>query len=529
MQVLVADDEITSRVTIETALRERGHTVRNSDDGVDTAKILAGPFPPRIAIVSNTLAKLRGIDVCRFLSASGRKGGVYVILVVDVLDMEIVELCRRAGVDDVILRKITAAGLHARLDVADRVVALETEIARVHDAVQGIFSFESTLEKKARALRDANAALLGMPKKKPEDEKPLAPEPPVKKPPVQAAPKIPVRDNRQTEAYRGVSFLDGREIKYEPPPEPMLSGGKSLQGDVVMPNLASKSRQGDVDAILAANRPSADEPPASKIESAGEITAPISPSNGQDEEQSAALAGAEQVQNEEMADEEIIHPFEFDEIVLKVFSGMGVTLKTELPPKAIPAGPVFTSWVGVTLVGQPLWLDIVMSAGEEAAKNVTRELLGQARVGDSDVCEMFAELQNIGQGALRRYLEENGHKNVLQLTIPRAVKREAMPDLSGLSPIIESGFSFKGGPINVALYQHNEASTISNPKDLTRYDLVCEPVTKDGTKDKLLIAGVIFKDREKAVVDGISGDVRPFRIMHVSPLVKALDPDRMLG
>jgi len=528
MQVLVADDEITSRVTIETALRERGHTVRNSDDGVDTAKILAGPFPPKIAIVSNTLAKLRGLDVCRFLCASGRKSGVYVILIVDVIDMELVELCRRAGVDDVLLRKVTAAGLHSRLDVADRVVALEAEIARVRDAFQGIFSYESSLDKKVKALRDANAALLGMVKKKVEEEKTATPEP-VKKLPVQPSPK-PVRDARDAEAYRGISFLDGRAIRYEPPTEAIPSGGKSLSGDSVLPNLAAKSRQNDVDTILAANSTAAEEPPlVSKIGSSEIPSAQIPSSNGRDEAQSAALAGAEEVQNAELADEEIIHPFEFDEIILKVFSGMGVTLKSELPPKPIPAGPVFTSWVGVTLIGQPLWLDIVMAAGEDAARAVTRELLGQAKVGDSDICEMFAELQNIGQGAVRRYLEENGYKNVLQLTIPRALKRDALPDLSGLAPIIESGFSFKGGPINVTLYQHRESATLSDPKNLLRYDLLCEPVVKDGSKDKLLIAGVIFKDKEQGIVDRISGEVKPFKIMHVSPLVKALDPEKMLG
>jgi CheY-like chemotaxis protein len=520
MQVLVADDEITSRVMIETALRERGHTVRNSDDGLEAARLLAAPYAPRIAILSNTLARLRGLDVCRFLSASGRKNGVYVILVADLLDMELVELCRRAGVDDIMPRKITTAGLHSHLDVADRVVALETELRRMQSALQGLATYESPLDKKAKAQREANAALLGAAKRKPE----AAPSPAVEK--KAPAPTPLSRDaDGPGKMLRGINIFSDKEVRQELAPEPAQPVIRSLLDEPAYP--AKAAPQGDVDAILTAAATQSSHEIAQPAKAA-QGTAPTT-NGAHDEAQSAALASAEQVQSEELADEEIIHPFEFDEIILKVFSGMGVTLKTEIPPKALASGPLFVSWVGVAIIGEPVWLDMVMVAGEVAAKAVTKELLGQAKASDSDVCEMFSELQNMAQGSLRRYFEENGHKSVIQLTIPRAMKRDEAPVMGELVPVVESGFSIGGGAINVALYEHRESATVSDPKALVRYDLLCEPVVKDGTKDKLLFSGVIFKDKEQAVVDGIADKVKPFKVMHVSPLVQALDPEKMLG
>ncbi|HNX04665.1 MAG TPA: response regulator, partial [Opitutales bacterium] len=395
MQVLVADDEITSRVLVETALRERGHTVRNCEDGFEAAKILTAPHAPRIAVISNTLARLRGIDVCRFLSAMGKKTGVYVILVSDIVDMELVELCRRAGVDDVVRRPLAAAAFHSRFDAAERVVELEEELRRIQGILQGLSNFESPLDKKSKLLRDANAALLDSAKKKGDAV-------PVEAPPAQNGaarpPEKPVQ-KVQTAAgavYRGVKIVPDKEPK---PVTAAQSEVHSLLGEPLMPS--SRSSQKDIDAILygppspAARQKMADSAAAAASREEAALLASVAAQTpaGHDEAQQEVLANAQQLQSEELADEELIHPFELDEIILNVFSGMGVTLKTELPPKAIPAGPSFASWVGVAIPSEPVWLDVLLVAGADVAKAVTRELLGQAKVADSDVCEMFAELQ----------------------------------------------------------------------------------------------------------------------------------------
>jgi hypothetical protein len=103
-----------------------------------------------------------------------------------------------------------------------------------------------------------------------------------------------------------------------------------------------------------------------------------------------------------MASDELIHPFEFDDIILNVFSGMGITLKSELPPKPMPEGPAFISWVGVLMTDKPSWLDVFLVSGEAGARAVTKELLGQSKVDETEIIEMFAELQNMVQGSLRR-------------------------------------------------------------------------------------------------------------------------------
>ena len=550
MQVLVADDEITSRVLVETVLRERGHTVRNCEDGFEAAKLLSVPHAPRIAVISNSLARLRGLDVCRFLCAMGKKTNVYVILVSDSVDMEIVELCRRAGVDDIVKRPLAAAAFHSHLDVAERVVELEDEMRRIQGVLQGLSNFESPLDRKARVLREANSALLDSAKKKGD-------LPPGEAPAPSAAPngsarppeKGPQKVQSPTGAvYRGVRIVPDRESRPAPAQpqemrsllgdEPLQPAARSSQKDIdAILNApqapAGKTSQKDIDSILfgapspAAQRKIAAEAAARSQEPA--VSQAAAPVQDHDEAQQAVLAGAAQLQTEELADEELIHPFELDEIILNVFSGMGVTLKTELPPKAMPEGPVFASWVGVAIPEEPVWLDVLLIAGQEGAKAVTRELLGQAKVADSDVCEMFAELQNMVQGSLRRYLEENGHKQVLQLAIPRASRRDdGLPLGEGLAATVESGFSFNGAPINVMLFEHRECSTLTNVLDLHCYDFLCDPVTKPGSPNSILVAGAIVRVREKGIIEGVTGITNPFRAMRASPFARAVGPEKLL-
>lgn len=507
MQVLVADDELTSRVMVETALRERGHTVRNCDDGFEAAKILSGTTAPRIAIISNSLYRLRGLDVCRFLCATGKKTSVYIILLTDVIDMELVELCRRAGVDDIVPRDISAASLHYRLDIAARVVELEGEIRRIQGILHGLASFESPLDKKAKALRDANAALLESAKKKTDavDEKksayrgmPVAPE---------STPKLP-----DTPGIRNLLVPD------EPPSKPKVNYDDVLYRPVEKPKAPSKAP--------------APEMTPEEIESAvlREASQAESTPQAPEDTHQTVLAGAEQLQNEELASDELIHPFEFDDLILNVFSGMGVTLKTELPPKPIPTeGPVFISWVGVLIPGTTSWLDVLLISGEKGARSVTGELLGQSKVGDSEVIEMFAELQNMVQGALRRYLEENGHKSVLQLSIPRAVKLEKAPDIpADLLPIVESGFSFGGESIVTRMYEHSESQHIEDVHQLQLHDLVCDAVKKSGAKETILFPGTIIRAKELSAIEGIKDSVKPFRTLHVSPFLAAVGDNQML-
>jgi CheY-like chemotaxis protein len=525
MQVLVADDELASRVMVETALRERGHTVRNCDDGFEAAKILTGPYAPRVAIISNTLARLRGLDVCRFLCATGKKTGVYVILLTDVVDMELVELCRRAGVDDIVPRNVTAAGFHSRLDTASRVVELEGEIRRIQDILHGLATFESPLDKKAAALRDANAALLESAKKKGDTAAPAG------------KPASTTVSNEK--AYRGMATA----------PETAHHAASSDSGGIrnlMTPETApfTKPKEPNYDAILygqPGHPAKPGQPPAKKPEPAvmspEEIAAAVQaqapevivvPAAVHDEHQTV-LAGAEQLQNEEMASDELIHPFEFDDIILNVFSGMGITLRSELPPKPIPEGPAFISWVGVLMTDKPSWLDVLLVSGEAGARAVTKELLGQSKVDETEIIEMFAELQNMVQGSLRRYFEENGHKAVLQLSIPRASRAEKAPEIpADLQPIVESGFSFNGEPIGVRLYEHHESVTYQNVLDLHCYDLICDPVQKVDSDSDLLLRGAIVRTKEKNIVEGVTGAMKPYRVLHVSPLVAAIGAPLLL-
>jgi CheY-like chemotaxis protein len=503
--------------------------VRNSDDGFESAKLLAGTGAPRMAILSNTLARLRGLDVCRFLSATGRKKGVYVVLVCDEIDLEIVDLCHRAGVDDVVSRPLVEAAFTSRLEVAAKVIELEDELARVQGILSGLAAFESPADKRAKALREANAALLGVQGRKEAEEKKPAEPARTAQPPPQRPPAADIRPRERT--YRGVQF----NIKDEAPsPPPTTASGLPAEAHSLFgpppPTPAPPPPRASAPGKAAPPQPApapAGEAPMFDVEAVIAQGAANSASNGGHTE-NRALENAQIVQQEELADEELIHPFEFDDIILNVFSGMGVTLKSEIPPKELPEGNVFAAWVGVAIPSAPVWLDVLLTAGEACAKAVTKDLLGLSKVQDSDVNEMFAELQNMVQGALRRYLEGNGHKPVIQLAIPRAGSRDEAIHLPESEPLVQSGFSFGGEALNAYLFEHREHSTSDSVADLHCYDLICDAVMKLDSPGELFVAGSIVRAKEKAVAEGYASKVKPFRVMRVSPLAKAIGPARLL-
>ncbi len=526
MQVLVADEDIASRVMVETVLRERGHTVRNCDDGFESAKLLSASPRPRMALISNTLERLRGLDVSRFLSATGKKGGVYLLLVCDVLDMELMELCRRAGVDDVIIRPFSAAQFAARLEVAERYIEMEEELLRMQGIIQNLSAYETPMQKKARALREANAALLGVKKEEEPQTASAAPEQKAAQvrgtaaaAPRPASARPVVEEVRHERVYRGFQIVADKPSPHSDAaahPAPAQSGKSAPQAP--RPAQPQKAAQ--------APSPAA---PASQSVSQAELDAMLGGAvDMPHHEEQQVLASAQQVQDEELADEELIHPFEFDEIILSVFSGMGVTLKSELPPKPLAEGAVFASWVGVAMPKAPVWMDVMLLAGAEAASAVTKELLGQSKVSESDICEMFAELQNMVQGSLRRYLEENGHKPVLQLAIPRAARRDTLPPLPSDGVLVESGFSINGEPILAVLFEHRQYETYDSATHLKCYDFVCDAVQLENSTGELIVAGAIVRAREKGIIEGKPGRTLPFRAMRASPLAKAIGPGLLL-
>jgi len=81
MEILVAEDDKTSRRLLEVSLARSGYGVVSVEDGRAAWEILQKPDPPRLVILDWMMPGRDGIDVCRDLRSQQRDVYIDVMLV----------------------------------------------------------------------------------------------------------------------------------------------------------------------------------------------------------------------------------------------------------------------------------------------------------------------------------------------------------------------------------------------------------------------------------------------------------------
>jgi two-component system, cell cycle response regulator len=128
MRILIADDEPTSRLVAEMALRDLGHECDTVTDGAEAWNAFQSRRPD-VVISDLVMPGLTGLELCRNVRA--HPGGyTYFILVTGhgVRD-QIVE-AMNAGADDYLLKPLDPDDLQVRLIAAARVTALHRQLAK---------------------------------------------------------------------------------------------------------------------------------------------------------------------------------------------------------------------------------------------------------------------------------------------------------------------------------------------------------------------------------------------------------------
>jgi DNA-binding response OmpR family regulator len=138
MQILIAEDDATSRQLLESSLRGAGFDVVSASDGNAAWDLLHGENPPRLAVLDWMMPGRDGIDICRDLRRESRDHYVYLLLVTTKTRTEDVISGLRAGADDYLTKPFDPQELRCRIATGERVLSLE-----------------SALESKVRELQDA--------------------------------------------------------------------------------------------------------------------------------------------------------------------------------------------------------------------------------------------------------------------------------------------------------------------------------------------------------------------------------------
>jgi phosphoserine phosphatase RsbU/P len=138
MNILIAEDDRTSRTLLSAILQKQGHTVVTTTDGDQAWERLQAPQAPRLAILDWMMPKMNGLELCRRIKEQGAAHPPYLILLTSLGDKAHIVEGLDAGADDYMIKPFDPIELRARVDAGERVLALR-----------------DGLEAQARALREA--------------------------------------------------------------------------------------------------------------------------------------------------------------------------------------------------------------------------------------------------------------------------------------------------------------------------------------------------------------------------------------
>jgi two-component system, OmpR family, response regulator len=116
MHILIVEDDEVARDYLAKALREAGHTVDVSGNGMEGLH-MASSIAVDLAIVDRMLPKLDGLALVQSLRATGRKMPVLILSALGDVDDRITGL--RAGGDDYLTKPYHMAELSTKLKLAD--------------------------------------------------------------------------------------------------------------------------------------------------------------------------------------------------------------------------------------------------------------------------------------------------------------------------------------------------------------------------------------------------------------------------
>jgi diguanylate cyclase (GGDEF)-like protein len=155
MRILIADDSAVDRASLRGRLTRAGHEVVVADNGLEAWNILQSEGAPQLAILDWQMPGLDGLEVCRRLRQIEGRPYVFVMLLTANNEKEQLLEGLRAGADDYITKPVDASLLWARLEVAQRILALQANLMAAqerlrfrveHDALTGVYSRAAVLE-----------------------------------------------------------------------------------------------------------------------------------------------------------------------------------------------------------------------------------------------------------------------------------------------------------------------------------------------------------------------------------------------
>ncbi|MCC6490080.1 MAG: response regulator transcription factor [Candidatus Hydrogenedentes bacterium] len=148
MEILIAEDDATSRRMLDGILTKWGYHVTAVADGLEALDRLTAHDMPPIALLDWMMPGMDGVEVCRRLRQLHGASTPYIIMVTARANKSDIVAGLEAGANDYVIKPFDRDELRARVNAGARIVTLERELvkqianlkaARAHiETLQGI-------------------------------------------------------------------------------------------------------------------------------------------------------------------------------------------------------------------------------------------------------------------------------------------------------------------------------------------------------------------------------------------------------
>jgi two-component system cell cycle response regulator len=130
MKILIAEDDVTSRLILENMLTKWGYDVVSTTDGNDAWEKLQEEDAPRLLILDWMMPGIEGIEICRRIRENSKSEDqyTYVTLLTAKESKENIVTGMEAGADDYITKPFDMHELRVRVRAGERIVQLQSEL-----------------------------------------------------------------------------------------------------------------------------------------------------------------------------------------------------------------------------------------------------------------------------------------------------------------------------------------------------------------------------------------------------------------
>ena len=149
MEILIAEDDLTSRHMLESILRKWGHEVVAVEGGLEALRRLSENGGPLLGILDWMMPEMDGPEVCRRLRKAKASSIPYIILLTAKAGKDDIVSGLDAGANDYVTKPFARDELRAWVNVGERIIHLELalvqQVKRLQEALDHIKTLQGIL------------------------------------------------------------------------------------------------------------------------------------------------------------------------------------------------------------------------------------------------------------------------------------------------------------------------------------------------------------------------------------------------